>query len=197
MQAHVTSLAGTASNRAATAKSSKEEMKRRMAQRKAAQKPGAATAHLTFANRAPRQIALLDGDEAVEAMLSRPTRLPNLIFAEPARSSALIPRRLDARGGQCDRPREVEEGAQAPGLEEQAAGTETPATPAAARASTLGAASQRGSATSPSTGLAPRRNSTSFNATMGESSTGLIQSDDGANTNLNFHCLTNSQPFHF
>ena len=93
-------------------------------------------------------------------------------FAEPARSSALIPRRLDARGGQCDRPREVEEGAQAPGLEEQAAGTETPATPAAATASTLGAASQRGSATSPSTGLAPRRNSTSFNATMRESSTG-------------------------
>ena len=101
-RAHATLLAGTASNRAATAKSSKEEMKRRMAQRKAAaaQKPGAGTAHLTFANRAPRQIALLDGDEAVEAMLSRPTRLPNLIFAEPARSSALFLRRLDARGWQ-------------------------------------------------------------------------------------------------
>ena len=84
-QAHVTSLAGTASNRAATAKSSKEEMKRRRAQRKAAaaQKPGAETAHLTFANRAPRQIALLDGDEAVKAMLSRPTRLPNLILQSP------------------------------------------------------------------------------------------------------------------
>ena len=174
-QAHVTSLAGTASNRAATAKSSKEEMKKRRHQREAAtaaQKPGAATAHLTFANECPKHIALLEGEEAAEAMLSRPTRLPNLIFAEPARSSALIPRRLDARGGQCHRPREVGEGAQAPGLEEQAAGTETPATPAAATASTLGAASQRGSATSPSTGLAPRRNSTSFNATMRESSTG-------------------------
>ena len=101
-RAHVTLLAGAASNRAATAKSSKEEMKRRMAQRKAAaaQKPGAATAHLTFANECPKHIALLEGEEAAEAMLSRPTRLPNLIFAEPARSSALIPRRLDARGWQ-------------------------------------------------------------------------------------------------
>ena len=89
-QAHVTSLAGTASNRAATAKSSKEEMKIRMAQRKAAKKPGAETAHLTFANRAPRQIALLDGDEAVEAMLSRPTRLPNLILQSPHEAAPLF-----------------------------------------------------------------------------------------------------------
>ena len=82
-QAHVTSLAGTASNRAATAKSSTEEMKRRMAQREAAQKPGAATAHLTFANECPKHIALLEGEEAAEAMLSRPTRLPNLILQSP------------------------------------------------------------------------------------------------------------------
>ena len=91
-RAHATLLAGTASNRAATAKSSKEEMKGRRAQRKAAaaQKPGAATAHLTFANRAPRQIALLDGDEAVEAMLSRPTRLPNLILQSPHEAAPLF-----------------------------------------------------------------------------------------------------------
>ena len=82
-QAYVTLLAGTASNRAPTAKSSKEETKRRMDQRKAAQKPGAGTAHLTFANRASPQIALLEGEEAAEAMLSRPTRLPNLILQSP------------------------------------------------------------------------------------------------------------------
>ena len=103
-QAQVTSRArGTASKRAATAKSSAEEMKQRRRQReaaRAAQKPGAATAHLTFANPGPPPIALLKGEEAALVMLSKPTRLPDPILQEPARSGALIPRRLDARGGQ-------------------------------------------------------------------------------------------------
>ena len=61
-------------------------MKKRRHQREAAtaaQKPGAATAHLTFANECPKHIALLEGEEAAEAMLSRPTRLPNLILQSP------------------------------------------------------------------------------------------------------------------
>ena len=86
-QAHVTSLArGTASHRAATAKSSAEEMKQRRHQRvaaTAAQKPGAATAHLTFANEGPPHIALLKGEEAALVMLSKPTRLPDLILQSP------------------------------------------------------------------------------------------------------------------
>jgi len=89
--AHVTSLTqGTASTRAATAKSSKEEMKQRRHQREAAtaaQKPGAATAHLTFANTVPRQIALLEGEEAATAMLTKPTRLPDLILQSPGESA--------------------------------------------------------------------------------------------------------------
>ncbi len=79
-QAHVTSCArGTACKRAATAKCSSEEMKERMRQREAAtaaQKPGAATAHLTFANECPRHTTLLKGEEAARLMLSKPTRLP-------------------------------------------------------------------------------------------------------------------------
>ena len=110
------STRGTASHRAATAKSSKEEMKTRRHQREAAtaaQKPGAATAHLIFANSCPNHIALLEGEEAAKAMRSKPTRLPDLILQSPheavpsfhedwtlVEGSALIPRRLDARGGQ-------------------------------------------------------------------------------------------------
>ena len=70
-----------------TAKSSSEEMKRRQHQREAAaaaaRKPGAATAHLIFANSCPKHIALLEGEEAAKAMRSKPTRLPDLIVQSP------------------------------------------------------------------------------------------------------------------
>ena len=87
-QAWVTSWArGTASSRAATAKSSAEEMKQRRHQRVAAtakQKPGAATANLTFANESPPHIALLEGEEAALAMLTKPKRpAPDLILQSP------------------------------------------------------------------------------------------------------------------
>ena len=78
---------GTASHRAATAKSSKEEMKTRKEAREqaatAAQSPGASTAHLTFANKGPKQIALLKGEEAAKAMATKPSRLPDLILQTP------------------------------------------------------------------------------------------------------------------
>ena len=76
----------SASKRAATAKSSSEEMKQRRHQREAAtaaQKPGAATAHLTFAHECPPRIALLKEDEAALVMLTKPTRLPDLILQSP------------------------------------------------------------------------------------------------------------------
>ena len=93
-QAHLTWMlvrgfaAGTASNRAATAKSSKEEMKKRRHQREAAtaaQKPGAATAHLTFERPKKQNMALLEGEEAAEAMQTKPTRLPpkSLVLQSP------------------------------------------------------------------------------------------------------------------
>ena len=69
-----------------TAKSSSEEMKRRKHQREAAaaaaRKPGAATAQFTFANQSPKRVALLQGEEAAEAMRTKPTRLPNLILQD-------------------------------------------------------------------------------------------------------------------
>ena len=83
---HATSLTtGTASHRAQTAKSSKEEMKKRREQREAAtaaQKPGAATAHLTFANQVPK-LGILEGEEAAQAMQTKPTRLPDLVLQGP------------------------------------------------------------------------------------------------------------------
>ena len=97
-QAHVEAerdrVAATASSRArgnayrqsATAKSSNEEMKQRRHQREAAtaaQKQGAATAHLTFGNECPPNIALLKGEEAALVMLTKPTRLPDLILQSP------------------------------------------------------------------------------------------------------------------
>ena len=84
---HATSRArGTASNRSATAKSSSEEMKQRRRQREvatAAQKPGAATAHLTFEKKGQRPIALLKEKDAALVMLSKPKRLPDLILQSP------------------------------------------------------------------------------------------------------------------
>ena len=62
-------------------------MKRRQHQREAAaaaaRKPGAATAQFIFANSCPKHIALLQGEEAAEAMRTKPTRLPDLILQSP------------------------------------------------------------------------------------------------------------------
>ena len=67
-------LRGTASNRAATAKTSKEEMNNRMHQREAATaalRPGAATAHLTFAElaREAAQMTLQQADRNTPIMV--------------------------------------------------------------------------------------------------------------------------------
>ena len=64
---------GTASNRAATAKTSKEEMNKRMHQREAAtaaQHPGAAAAHLTIAEaREAAQMMMQQGDSQTTIMV--------------------------------------------------------------------------------------------------------------------------------
>ena len=60
---------GTARVRAATAKSSNEELQRRRHQREAAtaaHRPGAATAHLTFAEEGTKEV--LQGEKAAQAI---------------------------------------------------------------------------------------------------------------------------------
>jgi len=67
---------GNAFHRAETAKTSKEEMRTRRHQREAAtaaQRPGAATAHLSFANSGPKR-AQLKGEALAKAMRLKPTR---------------------------------------------------------------------------------------------------------------------------
>ena len=64
----------------------KERLIRRRLQReaeKAEQKPGAATAHLTFDQAGQGSVALLPPDEAAIVMLTKPTRLPHLILQSP------------------------------------------------------------------------------------------------------------------
>ena len=66
------------------------EIKERLVQRrhqreagKAEQKPGAATAHLTFDQAGQGSVALLPPDEAAIVMLTKPTRLPDLVLQSP------------------------------------------------------------------------------------------------------------------
>ena len=85
-RAHASSRArGNAYHRSAAAKSTNEEIKQRWHQREAvtaAQRPGAATAHLTF-GRQVGPLARLEGEEAAEVMRTKPTRLPDLVLQGP------------------------------------------------------------------------------------------------------------------
>ena len=98
-----TRTSGNASTRSATAKTSKEEVQRRRHQREAAtaaQTPGAATAQGDHRTRkpAPHRPPAGGGSRPSDAVGTDAAARPD--FAEPARSGALIPRRLGARGGQ-------------------------------------------------------------------------------------------------
>ena len=49
----------------------------------AAHRPGAATAHLTFARQVPGPLARLEEEEAAVVMQTKPSRLPDLVLQSP------------------------------------------------------------------------------------------------------------------